>query len=171
MVPFVLEAIDALGLVRREAAEWLATNIVEHIDRGQGRSIRASGQRLTSAQRIDRGLPARGEPLSEEVWAALTLEGRANPVTSFDDTVARVVNRARNALRTISAERHLRSGMFAGVVMGPPPGHGLCNAGLRQCGKFLPFPPELPFLGCDRRYCSCTWRVVTQWEADKVART
>lgn len=167
VVPFALEAIEALGLVRREALEWLATNIVEHVDRGQARSIRASGHRLTSAQRIDRGLPARGEPLSEEVWTALTLEGRSDPIASFDDTVARVVKRARNAARIIDAARHLRSGMFAGVVMALPPGIGLCEAGLKQSGKFIPFPPELPLPGCDRRFCSCSWRIVTHREADR----
>lgn len=171
MRPFVDEAISALGLVHLECADWLAEAIVEHANRNHGRSIRESGTRLSTAQRLALGLPKYGDGhLSVEVWEALTELGREDPVRSFDDTVVRALSNARNTVQKIGALRSLRNGFFAGVKIGPAPGIGLCAAGMAMVGKVLPEPPDLPFPDCDRRYCGCSWRSVTRWELQRDGR-
>lgn len=166
--PFVDEAISALGFIESKAAEWLAQAIVDHANRNHGRSIRESGTRLSISQRLDLGLPIYGDGhLNTEVWDALTTVGRADPVRSFDDTVSRALTNARNAVQKIGALRSLNNGFFVGVKIGPPPGIGLCAAGMAMVGKVISAPPDLPFPGCDRRYCSCSWRCVTRWESEQ----
>jgi hypothetical protein len=166
--PFVEEAISSLGFVRPECADWLAEAIVEHANRNHGRSIRESGTRLSIDSRTALGLPRYGDGhLSTEVWEALTELGRQEPVGNFDDTVSRALTNARDAVQKIGDLRFLQKGAFAGVKIGPAPGIGLCVAGMTMVGRTLPEPPDLPFRGCDRRYCSCSWRMVTKWELEQ----
>lgn len=169
LLPYVREAIAALGFVREGAAEWLAEQIAVHADRTNGRAIREAGTRLSKAERTERGLPAWNGHLSHEVWEALTDRGRVAPVEHFDDTCGRALRGARLRLQAERAARTLRPrGMFAGVLMSPPPGAGLCEAGMAHVGEFMSMPPELPFAGCDRNVCRCSWRVITKTEADKL---
>ena len=164
--PFVEEAIAALGLVRPTALQWLEGEIAKNVNRSQGRSIRENGARLTADRRAALGVPGFGGHLSEEVWEALTDTGRTDPVRAFDDTVARAIKLARNAAQRLSADRSLKSGLFAGVKIGPSPSVGLCASGMAMVGKVLDAPPVLPFTGCDQSVCSCSWRLITHWELE-----
>jgi hypothetical protein len=122
---------------------------------------------LSHEQRTALGLPKFGEQMSVEVWDALTAAGRDDPVQSFDDTVSRAIKLARNSAQTLAAARALRAGVFAGIKIGPPPGIGVCASGMAMVGKVLDAPPNLPFPGCDRRICSCSWRLVSRWEIER----
>ncbi|BBF92381.1 hypothetical protein [Blastochloris tepida] len=172
LLPFVREAIEALGLVRPDALDWLAAEIAAAVNRNGGRSIREGGTRLLPDERLALGLPAWGDGhLSREVWEALTDEGRRDPVVAFDDTCARAIRAAQCHLQARRDLRLLRlGGLMVAVKMSPPPAIGLCAAGMAMAGRLLPEPPALPFSGCDRRVCGCSWRLVDREEAEKLGR-
>lgn len=168
LLPYVREAIDALGFVREESAEWLAAQIAIHADRGAGRGIREAGARLTKVEREERGLPAWNGHLSHEVWQALTDRGREAPVEHFDDTCGRAVCGARLQLQRERTEKLLRpGGPFAGVLTSGASDR-LCDAGIAHLGEFRPLPPDLPFDGCNRNVCLCGWRAITKTQAAKL---
>lgn len=168
MVPHVREAVRALGFVRPEAAEWLAEELVSAANKNGGRTVREGGTRFGKDERIALGLPAWGDYFSREAWEALTEKGRTDPVESFDDTCWRAIRGARQQAERLRAERVLRpGGWFVGVKIGPPPGIGLCEAGMAMVGRVLSEPPELPFPGCTRNVCSCSWRLISK---DEVGR-
>lgn len=168
LTPFVEEAVRALGYVDEGAIPWLTSQIAEYGNRNNGRSIRSAGSRLDKAARVDRGLPATGEPLSLEVWNVLTAEGRLDPVNRFDNTCWRALNAARRAL---TRERDLQSlQTMSAIIKGVrflaapqdpcPPASALDQQTLRE-------PPHLPLSGCDRDACACSWRTISKFEIDR----
>lgn len=164
----VREAVRALGFVRPEAAEWLAGELVSAANKNGGRTIREGGTRFDKAERTAIGLPAWGDHFSREAWVALTEKGRADPVANFDDTCTRAIRGAYEEAQRLRAYRVLRpGGPFAGAKIGPSPAIGLCAAGMAMVGRLLSEPPELPFPGCTRNVCSCSWRLVTKDEAGR----
>ncbi len=166
--PYVEEAINSLGFVKAEATEWLAEKIVEH-QNNSGRGIREEGTRLSKSRREQLGLPPFGDGhLNDEVWSALTDEGKKDPVRNFDDTVSRAFINALNALEKIVDDHFLKKGFFACIEMRPLPDiEMLCPIGRSMVGKRMTEVPTLPFDGCDKRYCRCHWRTLTHWKLDQ----
>lgn len=165
LVPFVEEAVRHLGYVEPGSVRWLAGEIAVHGNRNNGRSIREAGTRLTKEERLARGVSAVGEPLSAEVWNALTERGRRDPVLRFDNTCRRALKGARDVLQRERDFRVLRQphsifvgAKFSGAVT------DRCDAAAALDGIVFPEPPVLPLKGCDREACGCCWRLITKRE-------
>jgi hypothetical protein len=154
LVP-LLEAISRFGLIKPEAAEWLATALAPFVNRSQGRDVRESGTRLTKDERLQLGLDRWGDHLSWEVWNALTEKGRRNPASAFDESCSWAVKTVRDGR---FRERTARvQGLFVGFRITTIPGRS-CEAAENLAGAVQPDQPAFPLPGCTNIRCSCSSR-------------
>lgn len=147
--PFVVEAIEALRLVRPEAIDWLTAEIGRAQNRTLGRAIREA---------------------SQDWHSALTDRGLEDPIASFDDTCQRALSNCRRRAEQISIEHLLdgsRSGsLWAGTRVKYLP-HRACAAIKAREQSIDSQPITLPIAECTEQVCGCFYELLTKRRAAK----
>ena len=150
LAPHFIEACRFLGFMREDAVEWLV-----------GQSHTPEGY-LSDPRTIRRN--------SGQEWRLkLTELGQKSPIDAFDETWWRAISMARRIDQRQGDLKAMKYGMFAGALTCAPPPDDYCAIGKSHAGQLLSEPPILPWPGCTKNYCRCSWRLMSNWEAEQRA--
>lgn len=156
-LPFARRAIELLGGVQVDKAEWLAAAVVKHRDGARiAEAILADGTLLSNEEVVALGFK-RWTKVAREPLDALTPEGRADPLGTLDAL-------ARRVLRWLYAEHERRQAadLPGAAVEGYElvPGRAPCALALASRDTLFSSAriPLVPFWECSNG-CECRMRI------------
>lgn len=137
--PYFREAVDKFGLVKAEYIDWIIAQAFTEDGKGVGAETIRYRNKAT--------------------WqSCLTELGALNPISSFDDTFWYAIGKARrDSDKVRDASIMSQPATFAGILTVGPMPRGYCRAGEAMANRVLSFHPDLPYDGCEQRYCRCSW--------------
>jgi len=155
------EAIIALGYFKPDDVSWLAKSIKTQLPKDSSSNIaarvRKRGRKMNKEQLKAAGL--RGNVVfAIEAFERLTPKGKADPLTAYHDTIARI---GWNFNRQVKADHLGKTKIYQEVKVFSQTAYN-CAAGRALHGKVYrkDQAPGFPLTGCPNAWCNCTWEGV-----------